>query len=176
MEEGIKFFVGLDVHKETISVGVAEAGREPGRLRGTMAHDVARLLKLLAQYGEPNRVHVVYEAGPTGFGLQRALAKRGYGSEVIAPPLIPKRAGDRVKTDRRDCIRLAELSSVITISICRTSETCITAARYGRYRLKATPPVARDPLAIDAWDPGPIYRMSAANTGNTILRRIDAQE
>ena len=84
MEEGIKFFVGLDVHKESISVAVADVGREPARLRGTMPPDVAKLLKLLARYGEPGTVHVVYEAGPTGFGLHRALTKHGYRSEIIA--------------------------------------------------------------------------------------------
>jgi len=110
MEEGIKFFVGLDVHKETIAVAVAEAGRAPARLVGSIAHDVNQLLKRLARYGEPAQVHVVYEAGPTGYGLQRALARRGYQAQVIAPSLIPKRAGSRVKTDRRDSLRLAELS------------------------------------------------------------------
>jgi transposase len=110
MDEGIKFFVGLDVHKDTIAVAMAEADRAPARLLGTIAHDVAKLLKLLARYGAPQGVQVVYEAGPTGYGLQRALAKRGYVCHVIAPSLIPKRAGDRVKTDRRDCLRLAELA------------------------------------------------------------------
>ena len=78
MEEGIKFFVGLDVHKDTIAVAVAEAGRAPARLVGSIAHDVGKLLKLLARYGEPAQVQVVYEAGPTGYGLQRELARRGY--------------------------------------------------------------------------------------------------
>ena len=55
-------------------------------------------------------MQVVYEAGPTGYGLQRELARRGYQCQVIAPSLIPKRAGDRVKTDGRDGLRLAELS------------------------------------------------------------------
>ena len=110
MDEGIKFFVGLDVHKDTIAVAIAEAGRAPARLLGTIAHDVGKLLKLLARYGEPGAVQVVYEAGPTGYGLQRALARRGYACQVIAPSLIPKRAGDRVKTDRRDGLRLAELA------------------------------------------------------------------
>jgi len=110
MDEGIKFFVGLDVHKDTIAVAVAEAGRASAQLVGSIAHDVPRLLKRLARYGEPGRVHVVYEAGPTGYGLQRALAQRGYACQVIAPSLIPKRAGDRVKTDRRDSVRLAELA------------------------------------------------------------------
>jgi len=82
MEEGIKFFVGLDVHKDTIAVAVAEAGRAPARLLGSIAHDVAKLLKLLARYGTPEQVQVVYEAGPTGYGLQRALVRRGYACQV----------------------------------------------------------------------------------------------
>lgn len=110
MQEGIKFFVGLDVHKDTIAVAVAETGRAAARLIGTIAHDVGKLRKVLVRLGAPGAVHVVYEAGPTGYGLQRALARVGYACEVIAPSLIPKRAGDRVKTDRRDSLRLAELS------------------------------------------------------------------
>jgi transposase len=110
MDEGIKFFVGLDVHKDTIAVAVAEAGRAPARLLGTIGHDVGKLRKLLARYGEAAAVQVVYEAGPTGYGLQRELARRGYQCQVIAPSLIPKRAGDRIKTDHRDGLRLAELA------------------------------------------------------------------
>jgi len=110
MDEGIKFFVGLDVHKDTIAAGVAETGRTPARLVGNLPHDVGKLRKLLTRYGDPAQVHVVYEAGPTGYGLQRELSRRGYRCEVIAPSLIPKRAGDRIKTDRRDCLRLAELA------------------------------------------------------------------
>ena len=110
MDKDIKFFVGLDVHKDTIAVAVAEVGRAPARLVANTAHDVGKLIKLLKRYGDPGEVHVVYEAGPTGYGLQRELSRRGYQCQVIAPSLIPKRAGDRVKTDRRDCLRLAELS------------------------------------------------------------------
>ncbi len=111
MDKGIKFFTALDVHKDSITMAVAEAGsRAAGRQTGRMAHDVNKVLKALGKVGAPGEIHVVYEAGPTGYGLQRALAAKGYACEVIAPSLIPKRAGDRVKTDRRDSVRLAELS------------------------------------------------------------------
>jgi transposase len=110
MDKVIKEFVGLDVHKDTIAIGAASTGREPGRAIGTMAHDVDKLLKRLARLGAPDQLHVVYEAGPTGYGLQRELVRRGYQCEVIAPSLTPKRAGERIKTDRRDSVRLAELS------------------------------------------------------------------
>lgn len=110
MKEDIKVYVGLDVHKDTIAVAVAEAGRQPGRVIGTVAHDLKRLLKSLGRLGAPAQVHVVYEAGPTGYGLQRTLSAKGYVCEVIAPSQVPRRTGERIKTDRRDCLRLAECS------------------------------------------------------------------
>jgi transposase len=110
MQEVSKLHIGLDVHKDTVAVGCAEPGRQPGRLVGTVPHDKARLSKLLGKLGGPRSVHVVYEAGPTGFGLQRALTAEGYECEVIAPSKMPRRPGDRVKTDRRDCLQLAECS------------------------------------------------------------------
>lgn len=110
MDESSKVYVGLDVHKETIAIARALPGREPARLMGEIAHDVGRLVKKLQPLGDPADVHIVYEAGPTGYGLQRRLRGLGYECEIIAPSLIPRRAGDRIKTDRRDCLRLAELS------------------------------------------------------------------
>jgi len=100
----------LDAHKESTSVAVCEATREPARFAGTIGPDMRVLLKLLAKAGDPAQVSVVYEAGPTGYGLYRELRQRGYRCEVVAPSLIPRRPGDRVKNDRRDCARLAELS------------------------------------------------------------------
>jgi len=151
MEERIKFFVGLDVHAETIEVGVAQAGREPGRCVASIKHDVPKLLKVLGRYGDPTEVHVVYEAGPSGYGLQRALAQRGYHCEVIAPSLIPRRAGDRVKTDRRDCKRLAELARAGELravwipdaadeairDLARAREDAVNARTQARQQLKA---------------------------------------
>jgi transposase len=150
MDERIKFFVGLDVHKDSIAVAVAEAGRTPARLIGSIAHDVAKLVKLLARYGEPGQVQVVYEAGPTGYGLQRALALRGYHCQVIAPSLIPKRAGDRIKTDHRDGLRLAELSRAGELraiwipdpadeairDLARAREDAVNARTQARHQLK----------------------------------------
>jgi len=107
---GRRFFVGLDAHKDSTSVAACEASREPARFVGTIGPDVRALLKLLAKAGDPAQVSVVYEAGPTGYGLYRELCRRGYRCEIVAPSLIPRRAGDRVKNDRRDCARLAELS------------------------------------------------------------------
>lgn len=110
MENDIKLHVGLDVHKDTIAIAAAEAGRAPGRIVGVVAHDVGKLFKALGKLGQPEQLQVVYEAGPTGFGLQRVLAAKGYRCDVIAPSQMPRRAGDRIKTDRRDSLRLAECS------------------------------------------------------------------
>jgi transposase len=110
MDEISKIHVGLDVHKDSISIGIAQPGREPGRLVSKIAHHVPRLLKQLDKLGTPAQLHIVYEAGPTGFGLARSLLAKGYSCEVIAPSKTPRRAGDRVKTDARDCIMLAEYS------------------------------------------------------------------
>ena len=97
-------FVGLDVHADSIVIAVAEPGRgEPGQL-ATIGNDTGLLLKRLRRLG---RVKCCYEAGPTGFGLQRALAAEGIDCVVVAPSLVPTRSGDRVKTDRRDAVRLA---------------------------------------------------------------------
>jgi transposase len=97
-------FVGLDVHAASIAIAVAEPGRSEPVLVATIPNDIAMLLKKLRRLG---RVKCCYEAGPTGFGLQRALAAAGIDCVVVAPSLVPSRSGDRVKTDRRDAVRLA---------------------------------------------------------------------
>ena len=103
-------YVGLDVHKEMIAVSVAQAHggevRFVGEVRNT-PEAIAKLAKQLSKGGEV--LSFCYEAGPCGYGLQRQLAKLGFDCQVIAPSLIPKKAGDRVKTDRRDSLMLARL-------------------------------------------------------------------
>lgn len=110
MDQLSKTHLGLDVHKNSITIGVAEPGREPARVVAKVPHDIGKLLKGLAKTGRPEQLHVVYEAGPTGFGLQRRLSELGYGCDVIAPSKMPRRPGARVKTDGRDAIELAQAS------------------------------------------------------------------
>jgi transposase len=97
-------FVGLDVHADSIAIAVAEPGRGEPATVGTIPNDTVALLKRLRRLGQ---VKCCYEAGPTGFGLHRDLRKAGIECMVVAPSLVPTRAGDRVKTDRRDAVKLA---------------------------------------------------------------------
>jgi transposase len=97
-------FVGLDVHADSIAIAVAEPGRSQPAVLATIPNDKSKLLKRLRSLG---RVRCCYEAGPTGFQLQRDLTAAGIPCEVIAPSLVPAKAGDRVKTDRRDAVKLA---------------------------------------------------------------------
>ena len=110
MGEGITSFIGLDVHKETIAIAVAETGREAPRFVGTIVPASARLLKVLATLGRPEALQIVYEAGPSGYSLARELRTRGYRCEVIAASKNLRPATDRIKTDRRDALTLARLA------------------------------------------------------------------
>jgi transposase len=104
-------FVGLDVHKDTIVAAIAEGGREGEvRLYGTISSDLGALEKLLRKLGgEGVRLHVVYEAGPTGYVIYRRLQQLGIACIVVAPSRTPQPKGQRQKTDRRDALMLARL-------------------------------------------------------------------
>lgn len=99
-------FLGLDVHAETIAVAVAEADGEVRSL-GTIANRAESVRKLVKKLGAVDQLRACYEAGPTGYVLYWQLTELGVECAVIAPTLVPMKAGDRVKTDRRDAGKLA---------------------------------------------------------------------
>lgn len=98
-------WVGLDVHADTIVVAVAEESGEPAVL--DTVRTTQELLKLLRRLGTSSTLQICYEAGPTGFVLQRELAAAGFECLVVAPSKVPAMPGDKVKTDRRDAQKLA---------------------------------------------------------------------
>ena len=105
MQEKVRF-LGLDVHAETIAVAIAEPDGEVRSL-GTIANRAESIRKLVKKLGPVDQLKACYEAGPTGYVLYWQLVKLGVECKVIAPTLVPMKAGDRVKTDRRDAERLA---------------------------------------------------------------------
>ncbi len=110
MEHSISY-VGLDVHKDTIAVALAEPGKR-GEVReyGKIANTPTALKTLVAKLTRGGgTLRFCYEAGPCGYGIQRQLTAAGHECIVVAPSLIPRKPGERIKTDRRDAINLAKL-------------------------------------------------------------------
>jgi transposase len=99
-------FIGLDVHADTIAAAVAEPNGDIRPL-GVIPNRLESLRKLVNKLGPVNQVKACYEAGPTGYVLYWQLSSLGVACEVVAPSLVPVKAGDRVKTDRRDAAKLA---------------------------------------------------------------------
>ena len=111
MEQHSEVFIGLDTSKLKISVAVAD-GERAGEVRffGDISSDrvaEAALVAKLAKRGA--KLHFCYEAGPTGYDLYRQIIELGHECVVVAPSLVPKRPGDRIKTNRRDAVSLARL-------------------------------------------------------------------
>ncbi len=103
-------YIGLDTHKETIAVGIAETGRGKPLYYGEINNTpeaISTLMKKLSPSGEV--LAFCYEAGPCGYVIHRQITQAGHQCDVVAPSLIPMRPGDRVKTDRRDAESLARL-------------------------------------------------------------------
>ena len=106
----IVHYIGLDVHKETIAVSIAPQNSTEVRRYGIIGGTLDAIDKLVKKLAAENvELHLAYEAGPCGFVLCRHLRNRGFVCEVIAPSLIPRKASDKVKTDRRDADQLARL-------------------------------------------------------------------
>src|SRR5713226_3181399 len=123
-------YVGLDVHKESIVVAMAEGGiRGEVREYGRIANTAAALDRLMRKLGDGGvRLRFCYEAGPCGYGIQRHVSTHGHECVVVAPSLIPKRAGDRIKTDRRDAASLARLHRADELPDRRAIRTLVSTA------------------------------------------------
>lgn len=101
-------FIGLDVSKDTIAIALQRPG-DDAFLEETIPNTAEAVRRQVRRWGDPSDLRVCYEAGPTGYELQRQLGALGVDCVVIAPALIPKRPGQRVKTDRRDARMLCGL-------------------------------------------------------------------
>ena len=111
MEQHSEVFVGIDAAKLRHAVAVAETGRQGAvRFIGEIDADPESVRRLVARLEKRHtRLNFCYEAGPTGYGLHRQLTKLGHSCTVVAPSLIPRKPGDRIKTNRRDAVTLARL-------------------------------------------------------------------
>ncbi len=101
-------YLGLDVHKDSISAGILNPGCDSADVEKVF-NDEPSVRRLVGSFGDPTLVFACYEAGPTGYDLHRLLVSLGVHCAVVAPSMIPKAPGDKVKTDTRDCRRLARL-------------------------------------------------------------------
>ena len=150
-----ELYLGLDVHKETITIALAFGGRNGEvRLSGSLRNDLQAVEKWLARlrqgHGKEVNLRACYEAGPCGFGIARRLHQLGVECEVVAPSLTPTRAGDRVKTDKRDARKLARLLRAGELTpvyipeptdeairdLCRARTDAVDDRRRARHRLK----------------------------------------
>lgn len=149
-------YIGLDVHKDSIAIAVAEPGRD-GEIRslGKMSNSLHAVEKLIArlrkQYGKDVELHFCYEAGPCGFVLVRRLLQLGHDCIVVAPSKLARQSGDKVKTDKRDAEKLArshragdlvpiyipEATDEAIRDLCRARTDGVDDLRRARQRLKA---------------------------------------
>ena len=153
MAQPTPLYVGLDVHKDSIAVAHAQGQcADPPVFVGKIGPREADLDKLIRRLAAKTPALVfAYEAGPCGYGLHRHLTGQGFACQVVAPSLIPKKPGDKVKTDRRDAVDLARwLRSgdrtavyVPTVEdeairdLCRARDAARLTLKHAKLRLKA---------------------------------------
>ena len=147
-------FIGLDVHEDSISVGIINPGHDSQEVE-RIFNDPESMRRLINCFDDPSRMRVCYEAGPTGFDLARDRGRMGVSCEVIAPSMIPRAPGDRVKTDTRDCRRLARLhraGELVAVRVPPPTEEavrdlCPTRGGHGGGPDPGTPPPRQAPAA-----------------------------
>jgi len=153
MSEPTTLFVGLDVHKNSIAVAHAQALQtDPPHYVGSIGTSQSEIDKLVRRlHSKASNLVFAYEAGPCGYVLHRYLTRQGLECQVVAPSLIPKRPGDKVKTDRRDAVELARLlrSGDLTKvyvpcvedeairDLCRARDACLVMLKEAKLRLKS---------------------------------------
>jgi transposase len=146
-------FIGMDVHKNSITIAISDADRSgQPRIYGAIHNDLDALDKFCRKMvSTKSQLHFVYEAGPCGYGIYRHLTRNGFDCMVAAPSMIPKKSGDRIKNDHRDAKMLArlhragELTAVYVPDgqdeamrdLTRAREDAVIAARKAKQRLKA---------------------------------------
>jgi transposase len=150
-KQSSKLFVGMDVHKESIDIALAEKS-DPVSHYGRIGGEFAALEKVVRKLeGRGKSLVFIYEAGPCGYGIHRNLVKRGHECWIVAPSQTPRRGSDRIKTDRRDSVKLAGLARAGELSpiyipdpldeamrdLVRAREDAIIVQRQVRYRLGA---------------------------------------
>ena len=154
-------YIGLDVHKTTIAVAVAEGGRLGDvRQLGTFPNRADVMRKMVERLARPGgQLSFCYEAGPCGYGLHRFLRGRGHACAVVAPSLIPIKAGDRIKTNRRDAVTLARLhrAGELTEVWVPPTKRCATSYEHAQQQQRFSP--RRASTSVD----------SCCDTGRSIL-------
>lgn len=160
-------FVGLDVHRDSISVGVLPAGSDAVAV-DRLFHDEPSVRRLIERLGDRRRLRVCYEAGPTGYGLARLLTSMGVACVVVAPSLIPRAPGDRVKTDKRDCRRLARLhraGELVAVRVPTVAEEAVRDLCRTRVDMAQDLTRARHRLSKFLLRHGRVYRAGSPWTG-----------
>src|SRR5450830_1363153 len=160
--------IGLDVHKDTISVAVLRSGTTTCDER-VIPNTPEAMRKLLARFPDQAALRTCYEAGPTGYDTHRLISSLGIACEVIAPSLIPRRSGMRVKTDRIDARNLARLhraGELVAVRVPTPAEEAVRDLVRVREEIKADRRIARQRIRSFLLRYGKRYPNVCAISGN----------
>ena len=173
-------YVGLDVHKDMIAVAVALPGREEPVYRGEIKNQrksLLRLIRALSPNGE--LVSFCYEAGSCGYGVYREVIETGHHCAVVAPSLIPRRSGERVKTDRRDALMLARLhraGELRAVWVADEEQEAMRDLTRAREDLKGIELKARQRLGAFLLRHGRVYREGKSRWTQRHFRWLEEQK